>query len=74
LSVNVPRFLFHGSADDEVPLDFSRIYVAAEKKSAGVKKENVQLVEIARAGHYDFIDPRTAVWKQVEETVLRLLQ
>jgi acetyl esterase/lipase len=74
LSVNVPRFLFHGSADDEVPLDFSRIYVAAEKKSAGVKKENVQLVEIARAGHYDFIDPRTAAWKQVEETVLRLLQ
>jgi acetyl esterase/lipase len=73
LSVHGPQFLFHGSADHEVPPDFSRAYVAAKKKLPGAKKENVQLVEIAGAGHYELIDPRTAAWRKVEETVLQLL-
>ncbi len=73
LSVDVPQFLFHGSADDEVPRDFSRDYVAAKKKPSGLTKENVQLVEIAGTGHYDLIDPRTAACRRVEEAVLRLL-
>jgi dipeptidyl aminopeptidase/acylaminoacyl peptidase len=74
LSVKVPQFLFHGSADDEVPPDFSRAYAAAKKKRSGVKRENVELVEIAGAGHYELIDPRTPAWMRVEETVLQLLQ
>jgi acetyl esterase/lipase len=74
LSVKVPQFLFHGSADNEVPPDFSRAYVAAKKKLSGLKKESVRLVEIAGAGHYELIDPRTSAWLEVEETVLHVLQ
>jgi acetyl esterase/lipase len=70
LSVNVPQFLFHGAADDIVPMDFSRTYVAHKKK----KNENVQIIEIPGLGHSDLIDPRTAAWKPVEEIVWRLLQ
>lgn len=62
----VEQILFHGSIDEEVPLDFSQAYAARKKK------EDVQLIEIPDAGHYELIDPRTAAWKQVEETVLQI--
>jgi acetyl esterase/lipase len=69
--------LIHGSADDVVPTDFSREYVAARQQRGGGKEEkrqDVRLVEIAGANHYDLIDPRTQAWKQVEKTVEQLLQ
>jgi hypothetical protein len=36
------------------------------------KKENVHLVEIAKARHFELIDPRATAWPQIEQTVLRL--
>ena len=65
--------LIHGSGDDVVPPAFSRDYVAAKQKRAGGEKEDVHLVEIEAADHFDLIDPRTAAWKQVESNVLELL-
>lgn len=67
-SVNVPQFLFHGSADGDVPPDFSRAYVAQKSHT------NARLIEVPGADHYDLIDPRTAAWKRVEETVFQLVQ
>jgi acetyl esterase/lipase len=72
------QWLIHGSADDVVPPAFSRDYVAAKQKRVGKEKadkekEDVRLLEIPGAGHYDLIDPRTAAWKQAEQTVLDLL-
>jgi acetyl esterase/lipase len=64
--------VIHGSVDHEVPVDFSRNYVAFKQKRTGKEKEDVQLLEIADAGHFDLIDPRSAAWKKVEETVLAL--
>ena len=61
--------LVHGSADDVVPVDFSRDYVAAKQK----RKEDARLLEIPGAGHIDVIDPRSQAWKQIEEIVLRLV-
>ncbi len=66
------QWLIHGSADDIVPAAFSRDYVAAKQKHAGKEKEDVHLLEIPGAGHFDLIDPRSKAWKQVEETVLQL--
>jgi len=66
------QWLIHGSADDVVPPDFSRSYVAAKQKRSGNEKEDVHLLEIPGAGHFDVIDPRTLAWKQVEDTVLQL--
>ncbi len=60
------QWMVHGTADDVVPPDFSRDYV----KTKQAKKENVHLLEIAGAGHFDVIDPRTRAWKEVERTVL----
>lgn len=69
----VPQVLFHGSMDEDVPPDFSRDYVAVKKRTGG-KEEDVRLVEIPGAGHFDLIDPRAVAWKQVEQTVLQLLR
>ena len=66
------QWLVHGSADDVVPVDFSRAYVAAKGKRSGKEKEDAHLLEIAGAGHSDVIDPRTQAWKQVEETIAGL--
>lgn len=67
------QWLIHGATDDIVPPTFSRDYVAAKQKRSGNEKEDVHLLEISGAGHFDLIDPRTAAWKQVERTVLQLL-
>jgi acetyl esterase/lipase len=65
----VRQVLVHGSTDEVVPVDFSRAYVAQKNK-----KENVEMIEIPGAGHSDLIDPRTAAWKLVEESVLQFVQ
>jgi acetyl esterase/lipase len=71
---NTRQWLIHGSVDDIVPIAFSRDYVTAKQKRTGRKKETVHLLEIAGAGHFDLIDPRTNDWKQVEQTVVQLLE
>ena len=63
------QWLIHGVDDDVVPPDFSRKYFEQKKKTG----ENVHLVEIKNAGHFELIDPRSPACRQVEETVMRLL-
>jgi acetyl esterase/lipase len=63
------QIVLHGADDDVVPPEFSRKYVE-EKKGRG---EDVTLVEIPKAGHYELIDPRSAPWTQVLDSVQRLL-
>ncbi len=65
----VRQILIHGLADDVVPPEFSRRYVEAKQKS----KEDVALMELPKADHYDLIDPRSAAWGHIEEAVLGLL-
>jgi acetyl esterase/lipase len=66
LTVSALQWLAHGSADDVVPVEFSRNYVTTKKAN----KENAWLVEIAGAGHFDVIDPRTEAGKGVERVVM----
>jgi pimeloyl-ACP methyl ester carboxylesterase len=66
------QWLVHGSSDDVVPPDFSRDYVAAKQKRTGKDKEDAHLLEIAGAGHFDVIDPRTEACKRIEEIALQL--
>jgi dipeptidyl aminopeptidase/acylaminoacyl peptidase len=67
LTVSALQWLAHGSADDVVPSEFSRNYVTAKKAN----KESAWLVEIAGAGHFDVIDPRSAAWRDVERVVMK---
>jgi len=71
LSISKAReVLIYGTKDDVVPPDFSRKYVEVKR----AKGENVKLVEIANADHYDVIDPRSEAWKQIEGAVCELLR
>ena len=60
------QWLLHGKDDDSVPPDFSRDY-AAQKKKRG---EQVELVEIAHAGHFELIDPGSGAFRQVQSAVM----
>ena len=66
---NARQWLLHGADDDTVPTAFSREYVEQKKK----RGEQVQLVEIAHAGHFDLIDPGSEAFKTVKATVLSAL-
>jgi acetyl esterase/lipase len=69
LKIAARQSVVHGSADDIVPPSFSRDYVTAKRK----ENEDVQLVEIASAGHFDVVDPRSPAWKVVEKLVTEVL-
>ena len=66
VAIEARQWLVHGAADDVVPPGFSRNYVSAKQKM----KEDVRLVEIAGARHFDVIDPRSGAWKHVERVAM----
>jgi hypothetical protein len=49
-----------------VPPIFSQQYVEEKRKS----REDVLLVTIPQADHFDLVDPRSAAWPRVEATVM----
>jgi acetyl esterase/lipase len=67
------QWLVQGSADDTIPPAFARDYAAVKQKRVGKDKEDVHLLEITGADHYDLIDPRTEAWKHIEAAVLQLI-
>jgi len=73
MTSTIPRttveWLIHGAGDTIVPSNFSRTY-AERKKPRG---EDVHYLEIATAGHFDLIDPRSKAWPKVESTVLHMM-
>ena len=64
------QVLVHGTKDDIVPPAFSRNYVEKKKKAG----ENVTLLEITQADHFDLIDPRSTAWPGIEKTILSSLR
>jgi acetyl esterase/lipase len=70
LPLNVPQRILHGASDDVVPIEMSREYAAAAKKSG----DDSKLIEIAGAGHFELIDPRSTVWPMVASSMLDFLQ
>ena len=61
LPLGVRQLLVHGSVDVDVPAVISRRYAAA----ASAAGDEVSFIELADAGHMDFIDPSSdahAVW------------
>lgn len=59
------QWLIHGAADEVVPAEISRHYYERKKKNG----ENVHLLEIENAGHFALIDPRSAAWPKIEQTL-----
>lgn len=56
-----------GKDDDVVPPEFSREYV--RHKTSGDRRENVELVELAGAGHFELIDPGAEAFERVRDAV-----
>ena len=69
LKIRATQWVIQGLRDDVVPPFFSHNYVE-QKKGGG---EDVHLLEIATAGHFDLIDPHSTAWPKIEGIVLRLL-
>jgi pimeloyl-ACP methyl ester carboxylesterase len=69
IPVAISQRILHGRDDDVVPVELSRSY--AEKKTK--QGEHVRFTEIAQAGHFDLIDPRTKAWEMVENAVVGLI-
>lgn len=69
LPLGIPQTLIHGTLDDIVPPEISRLYTAAAQRAG----DDVRLREIPGADHFDMIDSTTAAWAAVVEELLRLL-
>ncbi|HYL14716.1 MAG TPA: alpha/beta hydrolase [Terriglobales bacterium] len=65
---NASQWVIHGTVDDVVPVDFSHTYYEKKKKQG----EDVHLLEIEKAGHFELIDPRSAAWPRIEQVVMKL--
>ena len=62
LPISVPQRMLHGTADNVVPYDMSSRFA----KASG----NAKLIPLPGTGHFDLIDPRSAVWPTVRRNIL----
>ena len=69
LPLGVPQILFHGSRDPIVRPVFSSAYVAAAQQAGDVAR----FVELDAAGHFEPVSPRSAVWNEIEDTIVGFL-
>jgi len=65
--LGVEQRVIHGVNDNVVPISISRDYVAAARS----RGDDATLTEIAGAGHFELIDPRSAAWDVVKKAVAR---
>ena len=69
LPLGVPQVLIHGVNDDTVPFAMSESY-AREARAHG---DDVALVTLPNAGHFELIDPASDQWPRVVEAIRALL-
>jgi len=61
----VRQILVSGSLDPIVPARFAESYGDMARASG----DKVELLTIARAGHFELIDPTSDAWKQIEPVI-----
>ena len=69
LNIHCKQLIVHGVEDDTVPMQMSRDYV--ERKKA--KGEDVVLLEVPNAGHFDLIDPESTAWLRIRESLRKIV-
>jgi acetyl esterase/lipase len=69
LPLGVPQLVVQGDADGPDFLDLSRLYAAAAR-AAG---DEVELIELPGADHFDVISPESAAWSPVAERIEALV-
>jgi acetyl esterase/lipase len=69
LPLGVPQVLVHGTEDENVPFEISRAYHAA----ALARGDDVTLVTLPGAGHFECVDPHSREWAVVQKTILNFI-
>lgn len=69
LPLGINQILIHGSADTNVPAELSERY-AQRAQSFG---DSASLLPLPGVDHFQIIDPRSAVWPQVEGAITSLV-
>jgi len=73
IEISIPKIrqlIVHGSQDDVVPFGMSRNYERVKKK----RGEEVNLMEIGGAGHYELIDPESKAWTQISRAIREMVR
>jgi hypothetical protein len=70
LPLRVKQVIVQGDSDRLIPAVMATDYVERAK----AKGDDVQLLLIEQAGHFEVVDPQTSAWGKVKETVLGLVQ
>jgi acetyl esterase/lipase len=70
LPLGVKQIIVHGEVDRTVPLSMATEYTDAARK----KRDDVKLVVIGKAGHFEVVDPKSFAWARVSDEVLALLK
>jgi acetyl esterase/lipase len=70
LPLGLPQVLLHGTEDPDVPVEMSEQY-ALQAQEAG---DEVMLVLLPGASHFEVIDPHSTEWAIVEGAVLEALE
>jgi len=69
LPLGLPQRLIHGALDKIVPVALARDYEAAAKK----RGDDVRLVVLDQAAHFEPVAPESSAWPVVEQAVRSLL-
>ncbi|MDE3075355.1 MAG: alpha/beta hydrolase [Chloroflexota bacterium] len=70
LPLGLPQLLVHGTADNNVPFEIGQRYFEAAKKAG----DEIELLPIEGAGHFDVFDTRTEAWKQIKPAIEAFLK
>ena len=70
LPLGVRQLLLHGTEDDAVPIALARAYADAAARAG----DEAELLEIPSAGHMEFVNPATAAYGVLTESLRRLLE
>jgi 3-dehydroquinate dehydratase type II len=70
LPLGMPQLVAHGTADDQVPVEYSRAYVEKARAAGDV----VDYLEFESADHSVLIDQHSAEWASIASTTVERLQ
>ena len=70
LPLGVRQLILHGMKDDAVPVDMSRRYAEVANQNG----DKVDFVELADAGHMDFLDPASKAHKVFADWIAALFE
>jgi acetyl esterase/lipase len=67
-TISATQKLIHGTADTSVPYEIGQSYAERKTKSG----EKVALITLPNIGHFEIVDPSSAVWGKVQEVFVSL--